>query len=291
MENPQKSKFTKLLIRKLKKIQKNPFEILSAPKLMVNFYREQRHQRRFIRSYGSHLKGTHSSRRINAIIDKRMIKNAKYLEIGVAHGYTFEAVRMDLKTGVDPFPKSRVKGKCHDITIKPKTSDEFFANNEEFFDIIFIDGMHTFKQSYCDLVNAVKVLAPKGVILVDDVLPGDKYSALPDIQMCNSERLKMGEELETWSGDVFKSIIMLRELHPAIQVSTIISPNHPQSLVWLNSESSAEFDLTIDLKKIENYTNINYEEYFSDLAKVSSTFNFQLEWNSINRYLKDIDAK
>jgi hypothetical protein len=291
MENPQKSKFTTLLIRKQKKIQKNPIEILSLPKLMVNYYREQRHQRRFIRGYGSYLKGTHSSRRINAIIYKKMIRNANYLEIGVAHGYTFEAVRTDLKTGVDPFPKSRVKGKSRGITIKPMTSDEFFSSNKQFFDIIFIDGMHTFKQSYCDLVNAIKILAPKGVILVDDVLPGDKYSALPDIQMCNSERLKMGEELETWSGDVFKSIIMLRELHPAVKVSTIISPNHPQSLVWLSSESSEEFDVAADLKKIENYTNINYEEYFSDLARVSSTFNFQLEWNSINRYLKDIDAK
>lgn len=290
MDTPKKNSFKILAARKLKKILVNPIQILDLPKLLLIYIREFLHQRRFIDDYRSTLKGTHSSRRINSIIRKRNLKNLKYLEIGIAHGYTFEAVRTDYKIGVDPFPKSRIKKQTSRMKIDNRNSDDFFASNSQSFDFIFVDGMHTFEQSYTDLINSLNSITSRGVVLVDDVIPGDKYSAMPDIALCNKERMKDGEELETWSGDVFKSIIMLKDLHPNIEIRTIISPNHPQSLVWISPKHKEIFDLQKDLEFLKEYTSIDYEDFFKDLFEVNKFFNLSMEWQAINNYIKDIEA-
>ena len=49
------------------------------------------------------------------------------------------------------------------------TSDKFFKDNEK-FDIIFIDGLHTFEQTIKDIDNSIKFLRDKGVILIHDCL-------------------------------------------------------------------------------------------------------------------------
>ena len=289
MDNPKKTSLKFLIRRKVKKIVQNPKEILGVARLILNFWREFQHQKRYIKDFNLHLKGTHSSRRINSIIRARKLTKLKYLEIGLAHGYTFEAIKSEFKTGVDPFPKSRIKNQYSEIKIVKKTSDEFFAENKEIFDLIFVDGMHTFEQSYIDLINSIKCLAPGGVILLDDVIPGDKFSAMSDIAVCKSERLKAGSELQTWSGDVFKSIIMLVELHPQVEIRTIISPDHPQTLIWVNREFEDSFNMRIDLESYDKYADIDYEEFFEDLSKVNKIFNLQMEWHAIQQYISSVE--
>ena len=52
------------------------------------------------------------------------------------------------------------------------TSDKFFDEfNKNKFDIIFLDGLHTYKQTKKDLINALKVLNKNGVIVLDDFIP------------------------------------------------------------------------------------------------------------------------
>ena len=53
----------------------------------------------------------------------------KYLEIGVSNGSTFYNVQCETKHGVDPNNK--------DVT-HPTTSDKFFENCNDIYDIIFI---------------------------------------------------------------------------------------------------------------------------------------------------------
>jgi hypothetical protein len=286
MDNPTKPNFWSLATNKIVKIKSNPKELFDIPKLLISYFVELKHQRRFIANYLDDLKGTHSSRRINSIINKRNLKMIRYLEIGVAHGYTFQAIKSDFKIGVDPFPKSRIKNSLENFKIIPKTSDNFFESNKQKFDLIFVDGMHTFKQTYSDLLNSLNSLAPGGVLLVDDVLPGDRFSAMPDINQCRRDRIIAGEELETWSGDVFKSIIALKELHPNLEIATIITPDHPQSLIWKNQLDSETFNLAQDSEGFHRFSDIVYEDFFADLFEINRIFNFQLEWNAINQYLK-----
>jgi SAM-dependent methyltransferase len=53
-------------------------------------------------------------------------------------------------------------------TLVRQTSDDFFAANIEQFDIIFVDGDHSYSQTLKDLNNALGCLNPGGVLIVDD---------------------------------------------------------------------------------------------------------------------------
>ena len=56
--------------------------------------------------------------------------------------------------GIDP-----VEGGTHKMT-----SDEFFYNNNDKFDIIFIDGLHQYEQVIKDVKNSLNCLTKNGII-------------------------------------------------------------------------------------------------------------------------------
>lgn len=86
-----------------------------------------------------------------------------YLEIGCADDFVFGSVDVERKIGVDPSQGGNFRA----------TSDEFFAQNNEKFDVVFIDGLHTLDQVRKDLNNSLKCLNPDGetFILFHDMLP------------------------------------------------------------------------------------------------------------------------
>ena len=43
-----------------------------------------------------------------------------------------------------------------------------FSKNKTFFDVIFIDGLHHYKQCQKDCINALKFLKANGIILLHD---------------------------------------------------------------------------------------------------------------------------
>jgi predicted O-methyltransferase YrrM len=53
------------------------------------------------------------------------------------------------------------------------TSDEYFLNNNERFDVIYIDGWHEAPQVYKDLNNSWNRLNNNGLIICDDYFYGD----------------------------------------------------------------------------------------------------------------------
>ena len=109
----------------------------------------------------------------------------KYLEIGVFDNYTFNSVpiKNENKIGVDP-----ISGGTHRVS-----SDNFFDNNKEKFDIIFIDGLHTYDQVCKDLNNSLKAINDDGIIFIHDLLPRNfREQQTP----CKTVGL--------WTGDVWK---------------------------------------------------------------------------------------
>jgi len=78
-----------------------------------------------------------------------------YLEIGCETARTFAQVQLRRKVGVDP---------RHGGTLR-MTSDEFFAQNREAFDLVFVDGLHLCEQVLRDVDNAVRCLTPGGCIV------------------------------------------------------------------------------------------------------------------------------
>ena len=58
---------------------------------------------------------------------------------------------------------------------------------------MFLDGLHTFAQTYRDLINAFKV-CPDGVILIDDTRPPSYLASLPDRHIYETVRTWLGQE-------------------------------------------------------------------------------------------------
>ena len=112
-----------------------------------------------------------------------------YLEIGCDQDQLFSKVSIRNKTGVDPVNGGNVR----------KTSDEFFRGNKNKFDIIFIDGLHTYNQVKKDILNSINCLKDEGIVLVHDCMPDSlSKQAVPRYRM-------------SWNGDVWKAIVDLRQ--------------------------------------------------------------------------------
>ena len=120
------------------------------------------------------------------IIDKYNFND--YLEIGCDKNQTFSKINIKNKVGVDPISGGTIRD----------TSDNFFKNNLDKFDIIFIDGLHHYDQVLKDIINSINILNNGGFVLVHDCLPRTMaQQAVPRYR-------------GSWNGDVWKSIVKLR---------------------------------------------------------------------------------
>ncbi len=123
---------------------------------------------------------------IQHIIEKYNFK--KYLEIGCDKNQSFSKIKVEYKVGVDPIEGGTIR----------TSSDNFFSQNNDTFDIIFIDGLHHYDQVLKDINNSLKILNKNGFILVHDCLPRSlAQQAIPRYR-------------GSWNGDVWKAIVELR---------------------------------------------------------------------------------
>ena len=187
-----------------------------------------------------------ASDRINAIAARHGFSH--YLEIGVFRGETFLNVRMPHKTGVDPnFAFDTAEHLSPLTTYAPVPSDEFFRTLPErlgerpyvlpegrpfLFDLIFIDGLHTFEQSFRDFRNSLPYSHERTVWILDDTVPCDPWSAIPDQEKSYRYRGLAGIGGNPWHGDVFKTVFALHDLHPEFRYATQTSNGNPQTIVW-----------------------------------------------------------
>ena len=144
-------------------------------------------------------------------------KNISYLEIGSFEGISAYFIHQFFKNKnihcVDTWLGSDEHGKdtnFKDVEFKfdnnlknaenlnkyKITSDIFFDNNQNFFDIIYIDGLHKYYQVKKDLNNALKYLKEDGIIICDDYfwnLDGEKLekpiSAINEVVNENSLKI------------------------------------------------------------------------------------------------------
>lgn len=132
---------------------------------------------------------------INHLIKNNNYKN--YLEIGTQFGDCFTNIDAEYKVCVDP--EKRFEGLTHEMT-----SDDFFAQNNKKFDIVFVDGLHTEEQCTKDILNSINCLNDNGAIVVHDCLPHCEEF----IQVC-------------WNGTVFRSIIELRYNNSELDIKVV----------------------------------------------------------------------
>lgn len=122
---------------------------------------------------------------LNYLIERYGLKS--YLEIGVQNRVNFDKIACNVKIGVDP----------NEDTDFMMTSDEYFETQNNPFDLIFIDGLHTDEQAKRDFENALRCLNDHGFIVLHDCLPTEeKYTTVP-------------RETKIWYGTVYKFAMTL----------------------------------------------------------------------------------
>ncbi|MEK7859327.1 MAG: class I SAM-dependent methyltransferase [Elusimicrobiota bacterium] len=156
---------------------------------------------------------------IQAVISKT--KARTYLEIGVADGTSFFPLKARRKIAVDPrfaiTRAARLKWSFKNpfnamAEFHESTSDLYFERNPaERFDVVFIDGLHTYAQSLKDALNALDRLNDDGVILLHDCLPPHRAAAHPSpLTREQAAELNIPGWTGEWCGDVWKTILRLR---------------------------------------------------------------------------------
>ncbi len=171
----------------------------------------------------------HSARRINTLMRRA---DFSYLEVGVADGTTLQAIVAKLKVGVDPHPLFDITNLPSNLEFFKSDSDSYFKelNPDVKFDFIFLDGLHEASQLLRDFLNSLRHLSKSGWILIDDVIPRDSISAIPDIQESYAVRGVHASEGYPWHGDCFKILPALLGLE-FIERFIVIYPDNPQLLV------------------------------------------------------------
>ncbi len=175
----------------------------------------------------------HSVRRINALAQR--LGATRYLEIGLRRGGTFREVEIADRTGVDPAYQFDAEAMSNEATrIYRLTSDAFFAAEPHTtrYDIVYVDGLHTFEQVMRDVNNAILRMHTRSVMLIDDTVPNDVYSTLPDLETAERFRTAAGSTRRSWHGDVFKTIFYIHDFWPGLNYRTIVGSGNPQTLVW-----------------------------------------------------------
>jgi hypothetical protein len=161
----------------------------------------------------------------------------RYLEIGVNEGATFHALKAARRVAVDPaflFDVGAARAEHPDAAYHATTSDDFFArvaDPAERFDVVYLDGLHTFEQTLRDLLNALAFTHPASVIVVDDVLPNAYASSLPDMAEVFRLRAATGDPDPAWMGDVFRLVYFVAAFLPAFSYATV-ADNHGQLVLW-----------------------------------------------------------
>lgn len=173
----------------------------------------------------------------------KLYPGARYLEVGVNRGVTFDRVPAASKVAVDPvfhFDVPTKQAEAPHAEYHEVTSDVYFGTIVEpdrQFDVIYLDGLHVLEQTLRDLMNALHHLAPDGVIVIDDTHPPSYLASLADRENYFVVRNWLGEEKKAWMGDVYRLVYFIETFCPHLSYRTI-SDNHGQTVVWRTRRAS-----------------------------------------------------
>jgi hypothetical protein len=185
---------------------------------------------------------------INTLAKK--IDAKSYLEIGVNNGINFNSINIPYKIGVDPDKNSKAN------TLM--TSDEFFKENRGTFDIVFVDGLHEWKQCKKDIENSLEVLNEGGYIICHDMKPLTK-----EAQMVPRIR-------KVWNGDVWRSWVALRMTRKDLEMF-VVDTDHGCGVIKKGSQELLTIDTLISFDNLVsnhyNWLNLVSIQKFKEICQ------------------------
>ena len=149
----------------------------------------------------------------------RFLNPQNVIEIGVSQSASLARVPAPaIAIGVDPVP-SVIYPLQTEAHIFAETSDNFFARRNvrellrsEPLSIGFIDGSHLFEQALRDFINLERYCGPTSVIMFHDTVPLDELTQ------------RRTPETHFSTGDVWKTILCLKQHRPDLDIFTIATP-------------------------------------------------------------------
>lgn len=154
------------------------------------------------------------------------LKPKNVIEIGVSQSASLARVPAPaIAIGVDPVP-SVIYPLQTEAHIFAETSDDFFARRYvrellrgEPLSIGFIDGSHLFEQALRDFMNLEKYCGPNSLIMFHDTVPLDELTQ------------RREPETHFSTGDVWKTILCLKQYRSDLEIFTIATPPTGLTLV------------------------------------------------------------
>jgi len=189
----------------------------------------------------------------------RKKRKVNYFEIGVQTGFCFFKIKADKKVAIDPDFVIKPTKKIRAYIKNPSnfnnkffelTSDDFFAQQHDYIksiggiDVIFVDGLHLYEQTYLDIVNALKYLNKDGIILVHDCNPLTEGASIRAHTSEEAASLSPKDWAYIWNGDVWKAIAQLRSERNDLEIMVfncdhgmgMIRPGKPESMLPYSKE-------------------------------------------------------
>lgn len=193
---------------------------------------------------------------IQLLIEK--VKATSYLEIGVDNGVNFALINCDKKIGVDPNPTTTATYHL--------TSDDFFKQNTEKFDVVFVDGLHHADQVYRDILNALDVLNDNGYIICHDMNPiKEEHQTIPFVS-------------GHWNGDCWKAFAKLKRERKDLNMLVVdtdegcgVITRGNQELISFSDEELTYANFDKNRKTWLNLVSVN--EFLSKFTKVKTVQN------------------
>ena len=184
---------------------------------------------------------------INDLISDLNYKS--YLELGVSIGESWKLISCENKIGVD----NNINVANEFDGVVHSTTDDYFLNNQNKFDLIYIDALHEKNQVYKDFKNSFNALNDSGIIIFHDINP-----------------LDISQTHFNSSGDIFELWI---ELSNTYRVYTIKGTAGDSIGVFIKSENSKFIDI-----EVKDYT---YQFFSENREKFISYLNYEEIINKI----------
>ena len=202
------------------------------------------------------------------------------MEIGTYKGVSFLPIRCRKKIAVDPFFKVRRKEKLRWFFKNPNNlrniyfqmkSDVFFEEQGPYLDkvrpqIVLVDGLHTFEASLNDVLNSLRYLDEEGVIIMHDCYPPHKAAATPGTSSTDAKKAGVEGWTGQWCGDVWKTIIYLREQYEGLLDVFVLNTDMGLGVVKVKDKNV--LDLKVDWELFRKVDAMNYEEMKSNPEKI-----------------------
>lgn len=129
-----------------------------------------------------------------------------YLEIGCRDKSAMnDLILAPRRASIDPDPNAEAEFEM--------TSDEYFRDHDETFDIIFVDGLHTGDQVRADITNSLNALNPGGFVLLHDMNPPSAFHA--------RENYEVDGTFPTWNGTSWEGYAWHRKHTPDIEMCVV----------------------------------------------------------------------